>query len=139
MADAGVDTKRIMSTDRPKRDTMSLEEATVSNMWEIIAIVEVLERKGCRIVRHQPRMNAHTRSRDSGLTRSRLRICLERGYFFLPRMASLAALATRNLTTRLAGILIAAPVWGFRPMRALRFTKTSFPSPGITNMFFASL
>ena len=35
-----------MSTDRPKRETMSLEEATVSNMWEIAAIVEVLERKG---------------------------------------------------------------------------------------------
>ena len=35
-----------MSTDRPKRDTMSIEEATVSNMWEIAAIVEVLERKG---------------------------------------------------------------------------------------------
>ena len=35
-----------MSDDRPKRDTMSLEEATVSNMWEIAAIVEVLERKG---------------------------------------------------------------------------------------------
>ena len=35
-----------MSDDRPKRDTMSLEEATFSNMWEIAAIVEVLERKG---------------------------------------------------------------------------------------------
>jgi hypothetical protein len=35
-----------MSDDRPKRQTMSLEEATVSNMWEIAAIVEVLERKG---------------------------------------------------------------------------------------------
>ena len=35
-----------MSNDRPKRDSMSLEEATVSNMWEIAAIVEVLERKG---------------------------------------------------------------------------------------------
>ncbi len=35
-----------MSNDRPKRDTMSLEEATVSNMWEMAAIVEVLERKG---------------------------------------------------------------------------------------------
>ena len=35
-----------MSTDRPKRETMSVEEATVSNMWEIAAIVEVLERKG---------------------------------------------------------------------------------------------
>jgi hypothetical protein len=37
-----------MSTDRPKRETMTIEEATVSNMWEIAAIVEVLERKGLR-------------------------------------------------------------------------------------------
>ena len=35
-----------ISNQRPKRNTMSLEEATVSNMWEIAAIVEVLERKG---------------------------------------------------------------------------------------------
>ncbi len=35
-----------MSEQRPKRDTMSIEETTVSNMWEIAAIVEVLERKG---------------------------------------------------------------------------------------------
>jgi hypothetical protein len=35
-----------MSTDRPTRDSMSIEEATVSNMWEMAAIVEVLERKG---------------------------------------------------------------------------------------------
>ncbi len=35
-----------MSSDRPKRDTMSLEEATISNMWEIAALVELLERKG---------------------------------------------------------------------------------------------
>ena len=35
-----------MSTDRPKRETMTIEEATVSNMCEIAAIVEVLERKG---------------------------------------------------------------------------------------------
>ena len=37
-----------MSDDSPKRDSMSLEEATISNMWEIAAIVEVLERKGLR-------------------------------------------------------------------------------------------
>lgn len=35
-----------MSNDRPKRDTISIEEATISHMWEIAAIVEVLERKG---------------------------------------------------------------------------------------------
>ncbi|UVT18127.1 MAG: hypothetical protein H8K03_22810 (plasmid) [Nitrospira sp.] len=31
---------------RPKRESMSIEEATISNMWEIAAIVELLERKG---------------------------------------------------------------------------------------------
>ena len=35
-----------MSDDRPKRETMCIEEATISNMWEIAAIVEVLERRG---------------------------------------------------------------------------------------------
>lgn len=29
-----------MSNDRPKRETISVEEATVSNMWEIAAIEE---------------------------------------------------------------------------------------------------
>ena len=37
-----------MSEQRPKRESMSIEEDTVSNMWEIAAIVEVLERKGLR-------------------------------------------------------------------------------------------
>src|SRR6267143_1447637 len=35
-----------MADQRPKRETMSIEEATVSNMWEIAAIVELLEQKG---------------------------------------------------------------------------------------------
>ena len=35
-----------MSDPRLKRDSMSIEEATISNMWEIAAIVEMLERKG---------------------------------------------------------------------------------------------
>lgn len=35
-----------MSNDSPTRETMSLEDATGSNMWEIAAIVEVLERTG---------------------------------------------------------------------------------------------
>ena len=34
-----------MSTDRPKRDSMSIEEATISNRWAMASIVEVLERK----------------------------------------------------------------------------------------------
>lgn len=29
-----------MSDQRPKRETMSLEEATISNMWEMAASVE---------------------------------------------------------------------------------------------------
>ena len=33
-----------MRNDRPKRGSRSLEKATVSNMWEIAAIVEL----GCR-------------------------------------------------------------------------------------------
>jgi len=32
-----------MSSDRPKRDSISIEEATISNMWEIAAIVELLD------------------------------------------------------------------------------------------------
>jgi hypothetical protein len=35
-----------MNTQRPTRDSMSIEETTISNMWDIAAIVEVLERKG---------------------------------------------------------------------------------------------
>ncbi len=35
-----------MSNDRAKRDIISIEEATVSNMCQIAATVEVLERKG---------------------------------------------------------------------------------------------
>jgi hypothetical protein len=34
-----------MSNQRPNRNSMSIEEATVSHMWEIAAIVEVLEQK----------------------------------------------------------------------------------------------
>lgn len=33
-------------SDRPKRDSMSLEQLGISNMWEIAAIVELLEKKG---------------------------------------------------------------------------------------------
>lgn len=35
-----------MKRYRPKRETMSVEEGTISNMWEIAVIVELLERKG---------------------------------------------------------------------------------------------
>src|SRR5579872_4561415 len=61
------------------------------------------------------------------------------GYYFAPRIASLAALATRNLTTRLAAILMVSPVAGLRPMRALRFTNTNLPKPGSVKVFLAFL
>ena len=35
-----------MTDPQPIRDSMSLEEATISNMWEMAAIVELLEQKG---------------------------------------------------------------------------------------------
>ena len=44
-----------MSEQRPKRDSMSIEEATVSNMWEIPASVEVLERRGYNPARQENR------------------------------------------------------------------------------------
>src|SRR5207245_8449603 len=56
-----------------------------------------------------------------------------------PSTATLQALATRNLTTRLAGILMGSPVCGLRPIRAFRFTKTSLPRPGKVKVFLASL
>src|SRR5207302_2054653 len=61
------------------------------------------------------------------------------GTYFLPSTASFTLLASRNLHTRLAGILIGSPVCGLRPIRALRFASTSFPKPGRTKPFFASL
>ena len=35
-----------MSNQRPKRDSMSLEEATVSNMWEIAEVQRQLGSEG---------------------------------------------------------------------------------------------
>jgi hypothetical protein len=42
-------------------------------------------------------------------------------YFFTPKTPSFAALATRNLTTVLAGILIFCCVLGLKPVRAFLF------------------
>ena len=33
-----------MSNDRPARDSMSIKEGTISNLWEMAAVVEVLRR-----------------------------------------------------------------------------------------------
>src|SRR6185437_13198232 len=59
--------------------------------------------------------------------------------YFAPRMASLAALATWNFTTRLAGIWMVSPVAGLRPRRAARFLSLSLPRPGSVKVFLAFL
>jgi len=50
-----------MNDDRPTPDSMSLEEATVSNMWEIVAIVEVLERKSLCMKQNLYNLNTESR------------------------------------------------------------------------------
>src|SRR5438093_1702568 len=63
-----------------------------------------------------------------------------RAYFVrFARTESFACLAMRNLSTRFAGIEIASPVAGLRPILALRSTTTSLPTPGNVNPFRASL
>src|SRR2546427_6751487 len=55
------------------------------------------------------------------------------------RAASLKALAARRRTTVLALILMASPVCGLRPMRALRWAFTARPILGMTNFPAAPL
>src|SRR5689334_21313412 len=50
------------------------------------------------------------------------------------KTASLKAFAARRRTTVFALILIASPVAGLRPMRALRCAFTARPIPGMTNL-----
>jgi hypothetical protein len=49
-----------MSNDRPKRETMSIEEPTITNIWEITTIVELLERTGTNLGRQN-----HHESREA--------------------------------------------------------------------------
>ena len=72
-------------------------------------------------------------NRQIGFTAGALSGLLQLDYFFTPRMASFATLATRNLTTVLAGILIFSSVFGLTPVRAFLFCFTSLPKPGRTN------
>ena len=53
--------------------------------------------------------------------------------YFFGRTVSFSCFAIRALTTVFAGILMASPVAGLRPMRAFRFCTTSFTMPGSTN------
>src|SRR4051812_29609855 len=63
-------------------------------------------------------------------------------YFLAPRIASLAALATRNFRTFFFGIVISWPAFSPKRMIILRdgrSTRTSLPMPGRTKVFFACL
>ena len=60
-------------------------------------------------------------AQDQTLRLSRVKLL---DYFFTPKTVSFAVLATRNLTTVLAGILIFCCIFGLKPVRAfLFFTK----------------
>src|SRR6478736_6874009 len=91
------------------------------------------------MVKHRaekPRGSPPKKQRPSAFAEGLLK---SRTDYLLPRMASLQALATRNFTTRLAGIWICSPVAGLRPRRALRLTNTSLPMPGRVKVFLAFL
>src|SRR5579862_9201473 len=75
----------------------------------------------------KPSMRSARQEATLGVCRD---VCAGRAYF---RTASLKAFAARRRTTVLALILIASPVAGLRPMRALRCAFTARPMPGITN------
>src|ERR1700685_1049946 len=74
-----------------------------------------------------------------GAPKNRSALMKTKNYFLTPRIASFAALATRNFTTRLALIWMASPVLGLRPMRAARSLRTSLPMPGNVKVSFACL
>src|SRR4051794_9952907 len=67
---------------------------------------------------------------------SALHVYCKSHYFLGGAIVSFATFATRNLTTVLALILMASPVCGLRPVRALRSAFTSLPMPGIVNSPF---
>ena len=56
----GICREHPLSDDRPKREIMSIEEATISNMWEVAAIAESPQdypppKYFLRVFRHTPR------------------------------------------------------------------------------------
>ena len=87
--------------------------------------------------------SCRNRTHDAGLSAGALTFMgfPTPNYFFAPRTVSFATLATRNLSTVLAGILIFCCVLGLKPVRAFLFCFTSLPKPGRTNspVFFVVL
>jgi len=57
-------------------------------------------------------------------------------YFLTSKTPSFAALATGNLRTVLAGILIFCCFFGLKPVHAFLFCFTSLPKPGKRNSPF---
>jgi hypothetical protein len=72
-------------------------------------------------------LNAPVTARDDVLL-----VCRKnrlKAYFFTPKTPSFAALATRNLTTVLAGILIFCCVFGLEPVRAFSSASPASQNP----------
>src|ERR1700751_5609057 len=80
--------------------------------------------------------NLYRELRDLAKSLKQKPLIIRGDYFFTPRTASFAALAMRNLTTVLAGIVIFCCVFGLKPTRAFLFCFTSLPNPGKTNSPF---
>ena len=70
-----------MSDQRPTRDTMSLEKATLSSMWVIAALVGVFERKSLRTKQDLYDIINDLRSLEKSLTGQRPQQASERGRF----------------------------------------------------------
>src|SRR5205809_369656 len=98
------------------------------------------ERAGVRVCLHI-KMNLETASSENkkGTLTNQSAFSWKSANYFAPRIASLAALATWNFTTRLAGIWICSPVAGLRPIRAARFFSFNLPRPGSVKVFLAFL
>src|SRR5262249_688283 len=62
-----------------------------------------------------------------------LRVEAKGSHYLRGRTVSFSCFAMRAFTTVFAGILIASPVAGLRPIRALPFLTTRFTIPGSTN------
>ena len=70
-----------MSDQRPKRESMSIEEVIVSKMWVIAALVGVFERKGLGTKQDLYDIINDLRSLEKPLTGQRPQQASERGRF----------------------------------------------------------
>jgi hypothetical protein len=128
------------SSRMPNLDIWILEVAAALS---VLALMPPMPQVGTWTLPERPRLLFSLHRWESG--RRLLRHLINQtdfGYFFPPRIASLAALATRNFTTRLAETLMVWPFLGpncIVIVRAGRFTNTSLPMPGTVKVFLACL